>query len=387
MRRLTNLFPAIYAENKNIIYEMYIYQHKNWANFTWNIDKVSNLLAEVRNKQGRLLGKMEVLGFDLQNEAFLETLTSDILKTNEIEGIVLNKIDVRSSVAKKLGIDLGGLTSNNRNIDGIVDLMFDATNNFEKKLTKKRLFNWHSALFPTGKSGIFKIIVGDWRKDTKGRMRVVSGAVGREKIHYEAPPAKILDAEITKFLNWFNSQTNTDLVIKASIAHLWFVTLHPFEDGNGRIARAITDMLLARSDKLPQRFYSMSSQIQKDRKSYYNILEKTQKGNLNITDWIFWFLTTLNKAIISSENKISTVIKKHKFWTNYGTKIKNERQKKILNKLLDGFEGNLTSSKWAKMGKCSQDTALRDIQDLINKQILTKSKSSGRSTKYELNFI
>lgn len=364
--------------------KIYLYQHENWPNFIWDIRELSDLLAEVRNKQGRLIGKMETLGFDLQNEAFLETLTSDILKTNEIEGIVLNKEEVRSSIARRLGIDIGGLSPINRNIEGIVDMMFDATKNFDKPLTKKRLFDWHYALFPMGRSGMYEIIVGNWRDDSTGPMQVVSGPMGKEKIHYQAPPAKVIDNEMTGFLNWFNKEKNIDLVLKASIAHLWFVTLHPFEDGNGRIARAITDMLLARSDGLPQRFYSMSSQIQKERKSYYNILEKTQKGDLDITEWINWFLNILQKAIINSEETLALVIKKHQFWNAYGTEIKNERQKKILNILLDGFIGNLTTSKWAKIAKCSQDTALRDIQDLINKGILIKSSSGGRSTKYEL---
>ncbi len=364
--------------------EIYIYQKDNWPNFTWNINELSNLLAEVRNKQGRLIGKMETLGFDLQNEAFLETLTSDVLKTNEIEGIVLNKEEVRSSIARRLGIDTGGLPQINRNIEGIVDMMFDATNNFDKPLTKKRLFDWHYALFPMGRSGMYEIIVGNWRDDSTGPMQVVSGAMGKEKVHYEAPPTKVIDNEMAIFLNWFNNKTDIDLVLKAGIAHLWFVTLHPFEDGNGRITRAITDMLLARSDGLPQRFYSMSSQIQKERKLYYDVLEKTQKGKLDITEWINWFLNTLQKAIINSEATLALVIKKHKFWNTYGTKIKNQRQKMILNKLLEGFTGNLTTSKWAKITKCSQDTALRDIQDLINKGILIKSSSGGRSTNYEL---
>ena len=364
--------------------KIYIYQQDNWPNFIWDIRKLSTLLAEVRNNQGRLIGKMETLGFDLQNEAFLETLTADVLKTNEIEGIIINKEEVRSSIARRLGIDIGGLPSINRDIEGIVDMMFDATNNFDKPLTKKRLFDWHSALFPTGRSGMYEIIVGNWRDDSAGPMQVVSGAMGKERIHYQAPTAEEIDKEITIFLNWFNSKTDMDLVLKASIAHLWFVTLHPFEDGNGRIARAITDMLLARSDGLSQRFYSMSAQIQKERKSYYDILENTQKGKLDITGWIHWFLQTLQKAILNSEKTLAIVIKKHRFWNTYGTKIKNERQKKILNGLLDGFTGDLTTSKWAKITKCSQDTALRDIQDLIDKGILIKSSSGGRSTKYEL---
>ncbi len=364
--------------------KIYIYQQGNWPNFIWNINQLSYLLAEVRNKQGRLIGKMEALGFDLQNEAFLETLTSDILKTNEIEGILLNKEEVRSSIARRLGIDIGGLPSTNRNIEGIVDMMFDATSNFDKPLTKKRLFDWHFALFPLGRSGMYEIIVGNWRTDSTGPMQIVSGAMGKEKVHYQAPPANMIDKEMTKFIDWFNNYTNMDLVLKAGVAHLWFVTLHPFEDGNGRITRAITDMLLARSDGLPQRFYSMSSQIQVERKFYYDMLEKTQKGNLDITDWLIWFLKTLKNAITNSEKTLALVIKKHKFWNSYGIIIKNDRQKKVLNKLLEGFTGNLTTSKWAKITKCSQDTALRDIQDLIDKGILIKSDSGGRSTKYEL---
>ncbi|RLD88040.1 MAG: DUF4172 domain-containing protein [Bacteroidetes bacterium] len=364
--------------------KIFIYQQEDWPNFIWNINELSGLLATVRNKQGRLIGKMEALGFHLQNEAFLETLTTDILKSTEIEGIILNKAEVRSSVARRLGIDIGGLSPTNRDIEGVVDMMFDATTNFDKPLTRQRLFNWHYALFPTGRSGMYKIIAGNWRDDSTGPMQVVSGAMGKEKVHYQAPPAHIIDEEITAFLNWFNKTDNIDLVLKASVAHLWFVTLHPFEDGNGRIARAIADMLLARSDGIPQRFYSMSSHIQKERKTYYEKLEKTQKGNLDITEWIYWFLNTLLAAIVNSEETLALVVRKHKFWNTHGTEINNERQKKVLNKLLGEFTGNLTSSKWAKIAKCSQDTALRDIQDLINKGILIKSDAGGRSTQYKL---
>jgi len=348
----------------------YIYQQEDWPDFTWNINELSDLLAIVRNKQGRLIGKMEALGFHLQNEAFLETLTTDILKSTEIEGIILNKAEVRSSVARRLGIDIGGLSPTNRDIEGVVDMMFDATTNFDKSLTKQRLFNWHYALFPTGRSGMYKIIVGNWRDDSTGPMQVVSGAMGKEKVHYQAPRAQIIDKEITAFLKWFNKTDHIDLVLKAGIAHLWFVTLHPFEDGNGRIARAITDMLLARSDGIPQRFYSMSSRIQKERKTYYEKLEKTQKGDLDITEWIYWFLNTLLEAIVNSEETLALVIRKHRFWNAHGTEIKNERQKKVLNKLLDEFTGNLTSSKWAKIAKCSQDTALRDIQEKYDAVVL-----------------
>jgi Fic family protein len=362
----------------------YIYQHEEWPDFIWDIETLSNLLADVRNTQGRLTGKMEALGFNLQNEAFLETLTADVLKSNEIEGIVLDKQAVRSSVARRLGIDAGGLSPSDRNIEGIVDVMFDATGNFEEPLTKERLFGWHYAMFPMGRSGMYEITVGSWRNYSTGPMRVVSGAMGKEKVHYEAPPAELIDNEMTVFLNWINNKYDIDPVLKAGIAHLWFVTLHPFEDGNGRITRAITDMLLARSDGLPRRFYSMSSQIQKQRKSYYDILEKTQKGKLDITEWINWFLNTLRKAIMNSEDTLASITRKHRFWNTYGTRIKNERQKRLLNKLLEGFTGNLTTSRWAKIAKCSQDTALRDIQDLIDKEILVQSSSGGRSTKYKL---
>ncbi len=362
----------------------YIYQKKGWPNFKWDINKLVELLGEVKHNQGTLLGKMELVGFDLQNEAFLESFTSEITKSNEIEGVSYDSNSVRSSIAKKLGINLAGLTTPSPNIDKVVELFIDATTNFNKPLTKRRLFKWHRDLFPDNKKSVRKIIVGKWRTDSEGPMQVVSGAMGKEIIHYQAPPAEVIDEEMEIFLNWFNSKSNYDLLIKASIAHLWFVTLHPFEDGNGRIARVITEMLLARSDGTSKRFYSMSSQILKNRKSYYEILEWTQKGSLEITEWIIWFLSTLNNAILSSEKILSSVIKKHKFWNLYGSQIKNERQRKVLNKLLNGFTGNLTTSKWAKITKCSHDSALRDIQDLVNKGILVKSKSGGRSTNYEL---
>lgn len=363
----------------------YIYQQNDWPNFIWDNASLVDLLAKVRNQQGRLIGKMEALGFDLRNEAFLETLTLDIIKSTEIEGIILNKEEVRSSVARRLGIDVAGLPTSNRDIEGVVDMMFDATRNFNKPLTKKRLFDWHYSLFPTGRSGMYKIIVGNWRDDSTGPMQVVSGAMEKEKVHYQAPPAEMLEKEMKEFLNWFNNKGQIDLVLKSAIAHLWFVSIHPFEDGNGRIARALADMLLAKSDGITQRFYSMSAQIQKERKEYYGILERIQKSrNLDITGWIMWFLNCLSNAITNSENVLKIVIKKHKFWNKYAQIINNERQRLLLDKLLDGFTGKLTSSKWSKIAKCSQDTALRDIQDLIKKGILQKSKSSGRSTSYEL---
>lgn len=362
----------------------FIYQHNNWPNFTWKNDDIINLLSETRNLQGRLMGKMESLGFDLRNEALLDTLTLDVLKSSEIEGEFLNPEQVRSSIARKLGMQIAGSVESDRNVDGVVEMMLDATQNCFKPLTAERLFDWHAALFPTGRSGIYKITVANWRKDANGPMQVVSGAIGNEKVHFQAPDAKFVEKEMTLFLDWFNSHQQTDLVIKAAIAHLWFVTIHPFEDGNGRITRALTDQLLAQSDKSTQRFYSMSAQIRIKRKEYYDILEKTQKGNLDITQWIQWFLDCLIEALRSTDLLLVSVLFKADFWTKHSKTQINDRQKKLLNKLLDGFDGKLTSSKWAKIAKCSKDTAIRDINDLIDKEILQKEPAGGRSTNYEL---
>jgi len=362
----------------------YIYQKKNWPTFTWNIEAVLSQLSDARNLQGRLIGRMESLGFDLRNEALLDTLTLDVLKSAEIEGELLNPDQVRSSIAQKLGMEYAGSIGSDRNVDGMVEMMLDATNNFSKPLTADRLFDWHAALFPTGRSGIFKITVADWRKDKTGAMQVVSGTVGKEKIHFQAPAAALVKKEMTKFLKWFNEEKKTDLLIKAAVAHLWFVTIHPFQDGNGRITRALTDMLLAQSDKSTQRFYSMSAQIRIERKKYYEILEKTQKGNLDITEWIKWFLTCLINTLKSTEKILTTVLFKADFWNKHSKTIINEREKKLINQLLDGFEGKLTSVKWAKIVKCSKDTAIRDINDLISKGILQKEAERGRSTNYEL---
>lgn len=367
--------------------DKYIYQHNNWPHFTWNNDDLFFTLGKVRNMQGKLIGKMEALGFDLRNEAVLETMTLDVLKSTEIEGEMLNPDQVRSSIARRLGIDISGLLASDRNVDGIVDLMLDATQHYKENLTPDRLFDWHSALFPTGRSGINKITVGNWRKDATGPMQVVSGAMGKEKVHFIAPDASKLDNEMAAFIDWFNKEEKLDPVIKAGVAHLWFVTIHPFDDGNGRVARALADMLLARSDGSSQRFYSMSAQIRLERKGYYDILEQTQKGTLDITDWLKWFLNCLLNALNSTDTILAKVLYKAQFWNNYATITLNERQKLLLNKLLDGFNGKLTSSKWAKIAKCSADTALRDIQDLINKGILRKEPSGGRSTNYELNDI
>lgn len=363
---------------------MYLYNHQNWPIFEWNSEKLLPLLSYVRNRQGKLIGKMGALGFELRNEANLEILTQEIIKSTEIEGEILDREQVRSSIARRLGLEIVGLVYSERNVDGIVDLMVDATRNFDKELNKERLFSWHSALFPTGQSGMYKIITGNWRDDSTGPMQVVSGALGKEKVHYQAPPAAQIENEMRIFLDWFNLEQKTDLVLKAAIAHLWFVTIHPFEDGNGRISRALSDMLLARSDEQSYRFYSLSTQIRKERNSYYDLLEKTQQSALDITNWLEWFLNCLLHAIENSEKLLEKIIYKHSFWIKHSRVNINDRQRKILNMLMDDFEGVLNTTKWAKIGKCSQDTALRDIQDLIEKGILVKSLKGGRSTNYEM---
>lgn len=362
----------------------YIYQKESWPNFKWEDKAIIDILGQIRNLQGKIVGKMETLGFDLRDEAVLETLTLDVLKSTEIEGEILNIEQVRSSLAKRLGIHLENSVYSERNVDGIVDVLINATQNYNTVLTKERLFDWHFSLFPTGRSGMYEIEIGSWRKDTTGPMQVVSGAMGKEKVHFEAPTSELIENEIELFLNWFNSKAKIEPVIKAAIAHLWFITIHPFEDGNGRISRVITDMLLARADGVPHRYYSMSSQIRLERKAYYNILEKVQQGDLDVTEWLVWFFNCLLNALKSSETILNKVLYKHKFWNKYAGDVKNDRQKKMLNKLLDSFTGKLTTSKWAKMNKCSQDSALRDIHYLIEKGMLQKEKAGGRSTNYEL---
>lgn len=361
----------------------YIHQLADWPNFKWSQEALITPLSKVRHNQGRLLGRLDGLGFRLQEEATLETLTQEVIKSSEIEGEKLPPEQVRSSIARRLGIEIAGEVTSNRNVEGVVEMMIDATQNYDEVLTNERLFGWHAALFPTGRSGMIKIQVGKWRNDANGPMQVVSGVVGRERVHYEAPEASRMQFEMLRFLQWFNASTDMDPVLKAAIAHLWFLTIHPFDDGNGRIARAIADMQLARADESRQRFYSMSAQIQRDRNMYYQVLEQTQKADLDITKWLLWFFDCLNRAISVSENDLSSVIQKAKFWELNQVSF-NERQRKVLNKLLDGFEGKLTSSKWAKIAKCSSDTALRDIQDLIAKNILEKEESGGRSTSYSI---
>ncbi len=368
----------------------YIHQTNIWPRFTWDLSKIASMLGSVRNRQGRLLGRMESLGFLLRSEAVLQTLTLDILKSSEIEGEILDLAQVRSSIARRLGMNIGGLVSSDRHVEGVVEMMLDATQNFNKSLTKERLFDWHASLFPTGRSGMHKITVGAWRKDDHGPMKVVSGSVGREKVHYEAPEALRLADEMKSFLKWFKSSADLDPVLKAGIAHLWFVTIHPFDDGNGRIARAIADLQLARSDVSRERFYSMSVQIRQERNAYYDILEKTQKSagitklGIDITPWLEWFLSCLNRALDTTENTLAGVFKKARFWETHSGGSLNERQQKTINMLFDGFEGKLTSSKWAKIVKCSQDTAHRDILDLVEKGILVKDSAGGRSTSYSL---
>jgi Fic family protein len=362
----------------------FIHQHPDWPAFSWSSEAIIGQLSEVRNLQGRLMGKMESLGFELRGEAFLETLTLDVLKSAEIEGEVYHPEQVRSSIAQRLGMDYAGTMASDRNVDGMVDMMLDATRNCFEPLTRERLFDWHAALFPTGRSGMFKIVVADWRKDTAGKMQVISGAAGREKVHFQAPDAVLMDAEMSRFLHWLNHEEAIDRVLKAAVAHLWFVSIHPFQDGNGRITRAITDMLLARSDRSQQRYYSMSAQIRIERKDYYQVLEKTQKGTLDITAWIVWFLSCLIRALHATQAITDKVLAKADFWNRHANKVMNERQLNILNTLLDSFEGKLTSMKWAKMAKCSKDSAIRDMNDLIDKGILKKEDAGGRSTHYIL---
>ncbi len=362
----------------------YIHSLKDWPRFRWEPKRLSGRLADVRYRQGRLVGQMRALGFPLQTEAVLQTLTEDVLKSSEIEGEKLDRDQVRSSIARRLGIDIGGLTAADRHVEGVVEMMLDATQHFAKPLTGERLFSWHAALFPTGRSGMSKIKVGTWRDDKTGPMQVISGAIGKERVHYEAPRTGRLRGEMKKFLDWFNQKDSADLVLKAGIAHLWFVTIHPFDDGNGRIARAIADMVLARSEESAQRFYSMSAQIQQERKAYYDILEATQKGDLDITDWLQWFLDCLSRAFARAETTLAAVLRKARFWDQYAATAFNDRQRKMINQLLNGFEGKLTSSKWAKLAKCSQDTALRDIEDLVRKKVLKRDAAGGRSTSYSL---
>lgn len=363
---------------------MYIHQRSDWPKFHWDQESLTGPLAALRHRQGRLLGRMDGLGFRLREEAILSTLTQDVLKSSEIEGEILDSNQVRSSIARRLALDIGALTPADRHVEGVVEMMLDATQKYQDPLTEERLFGWHTALFPTGRSGVQKIRVGHWRDDSTGPMQVVSGAVGREWVHCEAPEAERLPRGMAAFLDWFNGPASIDPVLKAAQVHLWFVTIHPFDDGNGRIARAIADMALARSEQSPSRFYSMSAQIRLERDEYYDVLERTQKGALDVTPWMRWFLDCLDRAFDGAGATPAAVLGKARFWEAQAGQPFNERQRKVINRLLDGFEGKLTSSRWAKLAKCSQDTAGRDINDLVKRGILTKDPAGGRSTSYSL---
>jgi len=364
-----------------------IHELSDWPKFHWDQNRLAGTLAGVRHKQGRLVGRMEALGFPLQQEATLEALTEETVKSSEIEGEKLDVAQVRSSIARRLGMDVAGVDVVDRRVEGVVEMMLDATRNFDQRLTAQRLFGWHASLFPTGRSGMRKLRVGAWRDDTTGPMQVVSGPVGRQRVHFEAPAAERLAREMRAFLRWFNEGTGpavADDVLKAGLAHLWFVTIHPFDDGNGRIARAIADLGLARSEHSPQRFYSMSAQIRRERNDYYGILERSQKGTMDVTAWMEWFLGCLGRAIDGAETTLAAVLRKARFWQQHRDVPINDRQRVMLHRLLDGFEGKLTTSKWAVITKCSSDTALRDILDLLERGVLVRNLGAGRSTSYSL---
>ena len=362
-----------------------IHELADWPKFRWDRDRLAKPLASVRHQQGRLIGHMEALGFQLQQEAVLKTLTEDVVKSSEIEGDKLDVNQVRSSVARRLGMDVGGPKGTDRHVEGVVEMMLDATRKYGEPLTVERLLAWHASLFPTGRTGMRKIRVGAWRDDKTGPMQVVSGPIGRERVHFEAPAARRLNREMKAFVDWFNKDADIDAVLKAGLSHLWFVTIHPFDDGNGRIARAIADLALARSEHSSQRFYSMSAQIREEREEYYNILERTQKGTLDVTLWMEWFLACLGRAIDGAQTMLSVVLHKARLWQSLRDVRINERQRLLLNRLLDGFDGNLTTSKWAKIAKCSTDTALRDITELVERRILVRNAGGGRSTSYTLS--
>jgi len=359
----------------------YIYQYDQWPHFTWDDREINGILGRVRHLQGMIMGQMASLGFSMKEEALLSTLTTDVIKSSEIEGETLNYEQVRSSIARRLGMEYAGMVPATRDVDGVVEMMLDATQDYNDPLTEERLFGWHAALFPTGWSGIQRIDAGCYRK---GIMHVVSGPLGKEKIHYLAPGPDRVKPEMDLFLEWFNAESKQDAVLKAAIAHFWFVIIHPFDDGNGRIARALSDMLLARSEGSSQRFYSLSNQILIEKKGYYAILQKVQHSDADITEWLNWFLNSLHYALETTEKTMHRVLQKADFWDRHKETLLNGRQRLMLNILLEGFDGKLRTSKWAKITKCSADTALRDIKDLIEKGILRQEKSGGRSTNYEL---
>jgi Fic family protein len=388
----TSLFSARLADFGATIYDPkttpphmpFIHETPGWPQFTWDSEALASRLAAVRHEQGKHLGRMEALGFDLRSEASLEVLTTEVVKSWAIEGEALARDEVRSSIASKLGLDIAGLPPASREIEGIVELMINATTQFQSPLTEERLFSWHGALFPTGRSGLSRITVGAWRSEETGPMQVVSGSLGHEVVHFEAPRANRLDDEMAAFLKWFNDGPAIDPVLKAGIAHLWFVTLHPFEDGNGRIARAIGELALARADKTKNRFYSLSSQVEAERKQYYMELEAAQRGGLDITDWLKWFLGCLDRAIADAQRTLSAVFYKARLWKLVNRSPVNDRQRKVINRLLNNFRGFLTTTKYAKLAHCSQDTASRDMRDLAERGVLSKNPGGGRSTSYSL---
>ncbi len=363
---------------------MYIHEHSDWPRFTWKQESLADALADARHRQGRLVGRMEALGFGLRQEAVLETITEDVVKSSDIEGEWFNRKDVRSSVARRLGMDAAGLDPADRRVEGVVELTLDAAGNYDEPLTAERLWGWQAGLFPAGRSGLLRIKTGAWRDDAVGPMQVVSGAIGRERVHFQAPAAERIPGEMEAFLDWFNAPPDIDEALKAALAHFWFVTIHPFEDGNGRIARAVADMALARSERSPQRFYSMSAQIRRERKAYYQTLERTQRGALDVSLWMDWFVGCLGRAVENSESTLGTVLAKARFWRWAADLRLNDRQRKVVNLQLDGKGGKLTTTKWAKIARCSQDTALRDIAGLIEKGVLVRGPEGGRSTSYAL---
>lgn len=366
----------------------YVHEREGWPKFRWDDGAMVPRLARVRHEQGLLLGKMESLGLATRDETSLAVLTRDVVKSSAIEGETLDTEEVRSSLARHLGLEVAGMKPSGRNVDGVVEMMLDATQKYETVLSEERLFGWHAGLFPTGWSGTKRIAVGCWRRKEAGAMQVVSGPIGRERVHFESPGAERLETEMAQFLDWFNRHrgdgADGDPVMKAGIAHLWFVTIHPFEDGNGRIARAIADMCLARADKSKQRFYSMSAQIEAERKDYYQKLETQQRSDLDITPWLEWFLACLGRAIGAAEATFDSVLRKSRLWESINRVPVNERQKTVINRMLEGFEGNLNTSKYAKLAKCSADTALRDIRELVERGILVQNAGGGRSTSYSL---
>ncbi len=371
------------AHNLRMKCGKYIWQLPDWPNWQYDLKRLSTPLAEVSRSQGELLGRLADLGMAIRNQAALSALTEEVVKTSEVEGEHLNVASVRSSLARRLGVEIGALAPPDRKAEGVVEMVLDATEKCFEPLTAGRLFGWHAALFPTGYSGIHPIRVAAWRDDAHGPMQVVSGPIGRQRVHFKAPPAERLEAEMARFLSWANADGDEPLLLKAGLAHLWFVTLHPFDDGNGRIARAIGDLFLARADRSPQRFYSLSAQIQRERADYYRILERTQKGTLAVTEWLLWFLGALGRSLDEAHRTVDMVLAKARFWQRLSGVALNPRQVKVLNRLLDGFEGKLTAKKWAALGKCSPDTALRDINELIALGVLRRSASGGRSTHYE----